>query len=169
MTNDPMSIKGCVVVVLTDVRTRLKKTYESHNIVGNAGDIWYCQKVVAEAVTNDFAVMELGTAGNTPTKTSDRSDMTSKVASSEKAFSSGYPKRNDGDGDNTGAGTDVVTFLSEWTTAEVNVADIDRVIITIASPGASEALLMYGEFDAAITKTSSQTLKVFVNHTFTGE
>ena len=79
-----------------------------------------------------------------------------------------YPLVNDGDADNTGAGTDIITYRVSYTTAEANQTDTTDVILTNPSPGASEPVIMHAEFAASFTKTSADTLKVFVNHRMNG-
>ena len=137
------------------------------NIVTDAGDLHVAQKWAAESPTNAFGIWELGTAGDAPAKGSNRSNMTSKVSGSQKAHDSTYPKRNDGDTDNTGAGVDIVTFRVSYTTAEANSAGITRGIITNVTPGASEPVLSYWTI-TSFEKTSSDTLKMFLNEQLNG-
>jgi hypothetical protein len=136
------------------------------NIVTTAGDVHYAQRGAAEAPTNAFAIAELASAG-TPGKSATRSSFT-PIASTQKAHAAGYPRTNDNDPDNTGAGTDIVTFLASYTKADFNHAAISHGLITNASPGASEPLLTGYAFAASFEKTSDDTLRVFVNHDFTG-
>jgi len=160
-------LRGEVLLILTNERTGEKRRIRSHNIVTDAGDVFVAQKHAGETPTNAFGIMELGTAGDAPSKGSNRSNMTTKVANSQKAFDSGYPKTNDDDPDNTGAGVDVTTRRVSYTTAEANAAAIDRLILTNVTPGASEPVLDYATM-TAVTKTSSDTLKVIVNITQNG-
>jgi hypothetical protein len=136
------------------------------NIVTDAGDIHYAQRAVTESLTNAFGIGELASAG-TPAKGANRSAFT-VIGSTQKAHTSTYPKRNDGDADNTGAGVDVVTFLQSYTKADFNAASITHGLITNTSPGASEPLLTGYAFAAAFAKTADDTLKVFVNHGVSG-
>lgn len=136
------------------------------NIVTNAGDVHYAQRGAAEAPTNIFGIAELASAG-TPGKSANRSNFT-PIGSTQKAHAAGYPKTNDADPDNSGAGTDIVTFLASYAKADFNHAAISHGLITNASPGASEPLLTGYAFAAAFGKTADDTLKVFVNHDFTG-
>ena len=170
-------IKGRVVVVLKNEETGEKRVLETKNIVTNDGDLFYAERAVKTSVPTNFTdgsgvfdgIMELYYgASAAPAKGNDRSDMTDLATSSGKAMDSGYPKINDGDADNTGAGADIVTYLVSYTTGEANATDIADVVITNPSPGASEKLLMHAEFAAAFTKTSADTLKVFVNHEMLG-
>ncbi len=143
-----------------------KRLIGARNIVTDAGDLYYAQLGAEEASTNAFGVHEMQTAG-TPGKTADRSNFTA-IASSEKAHAATYPKTNDGDGDNTGAGTDIVTYLVSYLKADFNDAAISHGIITNITPGASEPILTGYAFAAPFGKTADDTLKVFVNHEMLG-
>lgn len=140
--------------------------FPGSNIVTDAGDLHYAQRAVVEGFTNAFDVMEMATAG-TPAKGADRSDFT-QIASSEKIFDATYPTRDDADPDNTGAGVDIVTFLTSYTKGDFTDGAITQGMITNATPGASEPLLTGYTFGASINKTANDTLKVFVNHTMNG-
>lgn len=153
-----------VIAVLVGPQGRF--LFGACNIVTDAGDLHYAQRAVAEALTNAFGIGELASAG-TPGKTANRSGFT-LIGSTQKAHASTYPKRNDADADNTGAGVDVVTFLQSYTKADFNAASITHGIITNATPGASEPILTGYAFAAAFAKTADDTLKVFQNHTMNG-
>lgn len=167
MVKEKLRMCGQIICVLEDIYTGKKRVFESDNIITDTGDIYYAQVGSGNTPTNVFGIMELGSAGNAPAKTSDRSDVTTKITDSQKAFDSTYPKANDSDGDNTGSGTDVTTYLVSYVPGEANDPAIDRVIITNTAPGTSEPLLMYATI-TSFAKTSSDTLKVFINHTMTG-
>ncbi len=157
-----------VILIVQRKDGRIER-YIGNNIVGDEGDKHYAQRGAAEAPTNAFGTLELGTAGAAPGKTSDRSNMTTKIASSQKAASGGYPKTNDVDADNSGGGVDVVTWKFEYTKGEITGTAIDRAIITNTSPGASEPVLTYFTFAASFNLTADDQLKaVFVNHTLNG-
>lgn len=164
------------VVVVLERADGTKQVHESKNIVTDAGDLFYAQRGVNSLPTNftDGAgafdgIMELyNGASGAPAKGNNRSSLAGLVTGSAKVIDATYPRLNDGDTDNTGAGTDIVTYRVSYLTSEANAANIADVIITNPSPGASEALLMHAEFAAAFTKTSSDTLKVFVNHQMNG-
>ena len=136
------------------------------NIVTDAGDLHYAQRATSESLTNAFDVGELASAG-TPAKGADRSAFT-MIGSTEKAHTSTYPKRNDDDADNTGAGVDIVTFLQTYGKADFSAAPITHGIITNSTPGASEPILTGYAFGAAFGKTTNDTLKVFQNHQMNG-
>ena len=138
------------------------------NIVTDAGDLFFAQRGAAETPTNTFATLELCSAG-TPGKAANRSAFT-PIASTEKDADGTYPKTNDADADNTGAGTDIVTRLTSYAKADFSTAptDITHGIVTNATPVASEPLLCGFAFGQAFGKTSNDTLKVFVNHQMNG-
>lgn len=159
-----------------------KKVHETENIVTDAGDLFYAQRgalltvgaTIAPLPTNftntngvPDMIMELyDNTGSAPAKGNNRSNLGTLITNSAQAMDGTYPLVNDGDGDNTGAGTDVITYRVSYTTANAN-GSIDDVILTNPTPGASEAILMHAD-GLAVTKTSSDTLKVFVNHTMNG-
>ncbi len=89
------------------------------------------------------------------------------IANSRQIFTSGYPKTNDtGDADNTGDGTDVVSYAVNYSAASWNDNDIEQgVIHDNASPVSSTKLLCSFSF-TSFAKTASDTLKIFVNHAF---
>ncbi len=171
--NEKGTIKGLVVVVLTNVKTGKKYTYETINIVTDAGDLHYAERGASEAPTNfTTGASEYGTAGNAVTKGVDRSNaITTKTTGSLIEIDATYPTTADPDGDNTGSGADIVSWRFSYGTGDGNDTTIDRLTITNwagGTPGASEPLLMYALFGSSFTKTASDTLKIFVNHTFTG-
>lgn len=182
MVNEKSGITGIVVAVLRSVDGR-KRTYVTHNVVTDQGDLYYAQRaallttgtpispVPAQFVdTNGVPdmIMELyNGASAAPVKGNDRSNMVDLVGSG-KAMDSGYPKANDLDADNTGKAPDSVTYKVSFGTAEVNASGIADVILTNPSPTASDKLLMHAEFGTPFTKTSSDTLIVYINHNFLG-
>lgn len=172
-----IAIKGLVVAVLTDPQGKVLSRKEVHNIVTNDGDLFYAQLADAffnaseptnftDGGGNFDAIMELyDNTGNAPAKTSNRSDAGVQIGSG-KAMDAGYPKINDDDADNTGAGTDIITYRVSFTTGEVN-GSIDEVILTNPAPGASEPVITFAD-GLNTTKTSSNGLKVFINHEMLG-
>jgi len=144
-----------------------KMLVPAHNIITDAGDIHYAQRAVAETLTNAFGILELGSAG-TPGKSANRSSFT-PISSTQKAHDATYPRRNDNDADNTGAGTRIVTFRTSYTAADFNATGIARGWITNTSPGASEPILTgFTLPNSPFDKSASDSLKVFTNHTMNG-
>lgn len=161
-----------LIYVLEDSRTGLKRTLVGSNIVTDAGDIWYAQSAAGETPTNTFNTMYLSTVAftSTPAKATDAGDLASTISGSSKAVSATYPKTNDGDADNTGAGTDVVTHLFSYAKADFNDTDIEGVTIATSSTtfGSGSDPLLMARDETAFAKTANDTLKVFVNHTMNG-
>lgn len=165
-----------VVVVLEDGNSGLKRTHVSKNIVTDAGDLFYAQRAIGTSPSNftdgagvfDGIVEMYNGASASPAKGNNRSNLAGLVSGSAKAMTASYPKLNDPDVDNTGAGVDIVSYSVSYSKVEANASNIADIIITNPSPGASEPLLMHAEFAAPFTKTSNDTLKVFINHTLNG-
>lgn len=163
-----------ICFVKTNTITGEETYHYGKNIITVDGNLFYAQKAAEDAViTSDFAGangrMELRTGAATPANTDVYSNVTTPVTTSRKVILSGYPKTNDNDTDNTGAGTTVVTWVTSWTTADFNATGIIGGCIHVGgnSPVAGTKLLTHFSI-ASFDKTSSDTLKVFVNHTFLG-
>jgi hypothetical protein len=184
---EKLKIRSSVIAVLENQITGEKKVFKTHNIVTDAGDLYYAERgalltsgTPIGPVPTNFTdangvpdmIMEMydnTPANNAPDKAANRSDLLGTLATgSDQVIDSTYPKVNDGDSNNTGAGTDIITYRVSYATADANLADITDLILTNPSPGASEPVIMHAEFAASFTKTSSDTLKVFVNHQMSG-
>jgi len=174
---DTIKVTGKICAVLTRADGTVEN-YETTNTVTNDGDLYYAERGAGQAVPTDFTntsgtfdgIMELYTAtgSGAVAKGNDRSDLGTLTTDSAKAMDSGYPKVNDLDSGNSGKGTDVVTYKVSYTTAEAIGSDIDDVCITNPSPGSSENLLFHAAGLGTFAKTSSDTLVVYINHTFNG-
>jgi len=162
-----------ICVVKENSETGKKTWLYTHNIVTNDGDLFYAQQAVGESPTSDFdgssGRMELRTGSATPAKGDTYAQVATPVTASRKAIDANYPKTNDGDGDNTGSGTDIVTWRTSWTTSDFNATGIVGGCIHVgaASPASGTKLLTHYSI-TSFDKTASDTLKIFVNHTFTG-
>ncbi|KKL90292.1 hypothetical protein LCGC14_1906150 [marine sediment metagenome] len=154
-----------------------RKLHGAHNLVTTAGDVWYAQSAMGDSITTVFINLYMSSvAWTTPTKitdTDDIVDMSPAAGDTEKAPSATYPKTNDGDADNTGAGLDVATWLFEYTKADFNDPSIIGAGIAAAAvtswgaAGGTDPVLNAFDF-TAFEKTATDTLKVFVNHAFEG-
>lgn len=112
-------------------------------------------------------VFGLGSAGSAPSVGSGFADITNLVTGSLLVPDTNYPQNDDtGDADNTGDGINVVTYTRTWAAGVADDPAIDRVFITNPSPTGDENMLMYAVFGAPINKTSNDSLKVIINHTF---
>ena len=126
--------------------------------------------------------MVLRNGSATPAQAHDYSDVTGSLDASSpsgnnttKVLRTNYPRHNDNDSDNTGGANDQVTWSYEWATGDFNTTGItdlsggcivDRA--TAATAGVNAKLLTTFNFASAFEKTASDTLKIFVNHTFEG-
>lgn len=168
--NERMRIRGRAVAVLINQDSGNKRIIHGVNIVTNDGDVYYAQSACGETPTDDFdagtAGIRLGSDNTTPTKTD--TDVTTFLAGTNKAVEATYPQTDDQDGDNTGAGVDIVTWLYSYTTAQGNANGIIEGAIADVHAGPTTAALTHFLFAASFNKTSSDTLKVFVNHEFLG-
>jgi hypothetical protein len=174
-------IAGHVIAVLTD-RFGSQKVMISKNTVTNDGDRHYAEHIDNSVnggmtFTNTFDTaadgrMELGNA-STPGaegKTANRSVLSAAIAGSNKAMKTGYPLSDDQDGDNTGAGVDIITWLVEYATGDFNDTNVSQVILHDGgtTPGASQACLTYAQL-TPFGKTATDTLDMFINHEMLGQ
>jgi len=129
-----------------------------------------------------YGCMVLRNGSATPAQAHDYSDVTGSLDASSssgnnttKVLRTNYPRHNDNDSDNTGGANDQVTWSYEWATGDFNTTGItdlsggcivDRA--TAATAGVNAKLLTTFNFASAFEKTASDTLKIFVNHTFEG-
>jgi hypothetical protein len=170
-----LALRENVIVVVTHP-DGFKETYHAKNLIGDEGDKHYAQRVCGETPTNDFTTLELGndtvdaTGWTTshPSKTSNRSHMSSKISGSQKAKYAGYPKTDDDDPDNAGAGVDVVSWRFDYAKADFSDSNIIAGLVTKGTPGASEVILTGFSFASKFAKAADDSLKVFVNHTANG-
>ncbi len=166
MIKDKAFSKGKIVTVLK-YKNGEKKIWETHNLITNDGDLFCCEKLAGETPTNAFVNCVLGTGSTAATKTDDYDNMT-PISGSNKAPSSGYPKTNDTDSDNTGKGADICTWKYEWATGDFNNSAVREGCITIASPTSGSKIFNRWVEDSAYEKSSSATLTQYVNITITG-
>lgn len=170
MADERISIIGKVVAVLENKKTGKKRIIHGLNVVTDKGDKYYAQSAVAEAPTDDFdgasSGLRLGSDNTAPTKADD--DVTTFLSGSDHGLDATYPLTADPDGDNSGAGVDIVTWRFSYATAEGNVDAIIEGAIVDDKTTPTGALTHF-LFAASFNKTASDTLKVFVNHEFAGQ
>jgi hypothetical protein len=164
-----VAVTGKVLAVLRDPELEREILVPGLNIVTNDGDVYYAQMSVGETPTDDFdaagAGFRLGTDATAPTKTD--INVTVEDSAGRKVTDPTYPQTNDGDGDNTGAGIDIVTWRVSYTTAEAIITGIQEGAI-VDDRTTPTAALTHFLFAASFNKTGSDTLKVFVNHEMLG-
>ena len=129
-----------------------------------------------------YGAMVLRNGSATPAQGHDYSDVTGSLDASSpsgnnttKVLRTNYPRHNDNDSDNTGGANDQVTWSYEWATGDFNTTSINDLTggcivdrATAATAGVNAKLLTTFSFASAFEKTASDTLKIFVNHTFEG-
>ena len=153
-----------------------KHLHATHNVVTNSGDVYYAQLGAAETPTDTYTELSVSTNAwsPVPAKISDADDLTVAVAvgTANKAKTATYPKTNDGDADNTGAGTDIVTWAFSYAKTDFNDPSIvsGAVHETGAVFGAASADPVLTAFSiTSFAKTADDTLKIFVNHEMDGQ
>ena len=176
-----------VIAVLTKMSTMKpyhpKLWYYGMNIVTTDGNEAYAEKSAGETVTStlDFwgasGRMQVANpvSQNTPAASDNWDEFDNPIgkaiSGSNLAFESGYPKTNDGDADNTGAGVTVVSWLKNYTKTDFNDGGttIKNTAIHVggASPVTTTNLLAHSSI-TAFNKTADDTLKLFYNHTMLG-
>lgn len=166
---EEIAITGTVLALLRNEALGFELAIPGVNIVTNDGDTYYAQMVASEAPDDDFdgtnSGLRLGSDNTSPTKSD--TDVTTFLSGSAHALDGGYEKTDDDDSDNTGAGVDVVTWRYSYTISEGNVSSIIEGAI-VDDRTTPTAALTHFLFAASFDKTSSDTLKVFVNHTMNG-
>ena len=151
--------------------------YYGKNIVTDQGDRYYASTIVGTLAhvntTGDFrgtGYMRLGTSLTAAAKSD--VDVGSFVPLGSVVLDATYPKVSDGDTDNTGAGADIVTWRFTFGTGVGNANSISEAAITSGATGyvggAAGTALTRFLFASTFNKTSSDTLKVFVNHEMRG-
>lgn len=158
-----------IVAVIYDRRGAVRQIISAKNLITTAGAIWYAQKATAETVTNDFKQMRVGTGnGGAWAAGSVYSNLTGPIAGSAKDKDATYPKRNDDDTANTGAGTQVMSWRWSYTSSDfTSGTPVTDAVITIAAPIAGSPLLTGFTFGTSFTLAAGESIKIFVNHTLT--
>ena len=162
---DKMLLAGiCVAVRRNKITGKIDKFF-GKNIVTNDGDQYY-----AEATCNSeswsVVGMRLGWDPASADVAKADTDVNSFLTGTQQLTDSGYPKTNDDDGDNVSS-VDIVSWRVSYGSSAANVTSISELSLVdnITSPTKA---LCHAVFATAFAKTSDDTLKVFVNHQFSG-
>ena len=172
-----------------------KHWFYGSNIVTNDGDIYYAKRACGEtpSANEDFGarsgstgatcILQNPSSADSLAKTDAYGQVSNPIVTSgaQKDCTYGgsapdrYPLTDDQDTDNTGAGTDVVTYKFEWTTAQINTASGNAItggciVDKAATLGSAIKILTHWNFSspASFHKTSTDTLTLYVNHTMNG-
>lgn len=165
-----------IEAILTHGDGSVERFY-AKNIVTNQGDRYYAATAVGTLHTSmntaDFKAtgyLRLGTSLTAAAKAD--VDVGSAITSGSQALDAGYPKVSDPDANNTGSGSQIVSWRFTFGTAVGNATGISEAAITGGATGyagaAAGTALTRFLFASSFTKTSSDTLTVFVNHEMRG-
>jgi len=152
----------------------IKEFDYTHNLVTDDGEIFYAKQGAGEdpATNENFQQgrFEIGTIAYAEAEDDTYAEFSansSAIANSRQTFTSGYPKTNDtADADNTGDAVDAVSYATNYSASSWNDSSVETGCIhDNASPVSGTKLLSVFSF-TSFAKTSSDTLKVFVNHAF---
>lgn len=168
--NEGLCITGTVLAILRNELLDAELIMPGINIVTDDGDIYYAQMAAGEAPADDMDAaasgLRLGSDNTTPTKAD--TDVTTFIAGTGHALDASYEQTDDPDSDNTGAGPNIITWRYSYLTSEGNAGSILEGAI-VDNRTTPTAALTHFLFAAGFGKTSSDTLKVFVNHWVVGE
>ena len=161
-----------------------KDWWYGSNLVTNDGDIYYAKRSASEtpASNENFGasacVLQNPSSANTIAKTDAYGQVTNPIVTSGavRGLSAGYPKTADADSDNTGASADAISYRFDWATNQIDTSAGNPITggaiydVGQTSPVAATKILTHWNFTSPATfhKTSTDTLKLFVNHTFNG-
>lgn len=106
------------------------------------------------------------TAGNVhkPAKT-DTANQVTAIAGSGQAVAAGYPRTSDPDADNTGSGADILTWKFTYAKTAGPFSNITEGAIVVGAGAltAGEALFNHFLFASTFSKTTDESLVVYVN------
>ena len=171
----------CLVVTHQDGS---KDWWYGSNLVTNDGDIYYAKKAAGEtpASNENFGasacVLQNPSSANTIAKTDAYGQVSSPITTTGavRGLTATYPLTNDQDSDNTGASADAISYRFDWATNQIDTSAGNPITggaiydVGQTSPVAATKILTHWNFTSPATfhKTSTDTLKLFVNHTFNG-
>ena len=156
----------------------IKEFAFTHNLVTDDGELYYARMaaIEAHAANEDYGnattgLFDQGTTAYSEAETDTYNEYdvgaSSSISGSIVAFTGGYPKTNDtGDADNSGDSPQAVSYAINYTAVSFGDTDIEQgTIHENPSPATTTKLLAVWSY-TSFAKTTSDTLKVFVNHTF---
>ena len=171
----------CLVVTHQD---GTKDWWYGSNLVTNDGDIYYAKKAAGEtpASNENFGasacVLQNPSSADTIAKTDTYGSVNNPITTSGavRGLTATYPKTDDQDSDNTGASADAISYRFDWATNQIDTSSGNPITggaiydVGQTSPVSGTKILTHWNFTSPATfhKTSTDTLKLFVNHTFNG-
>ncbi len=161
-----IKMSGNCIAVLSNIKTGSKELFFAENLVTNGGDQYYAEGGVGSPSVA-MQGMHLGSDPASGDVAKGDTDVNSYLAS--KAIDATYPQTSDGDTDNTSGAVDTVTWRVSFTAGEANVNSISEVaVVNSIGDGNPTAAICHAVFGTPFSKTSDDTLKVFINHNFLG-
>lgn len=176
--------------VLENTETGYTTYNWASNIVGNDGDIYYAKKSAGEtpATNENFlqgrAQLRTGTVATadltkdntygykTGSTAGGLNTGSGAVSASIKTVEPNYPKTYDASAnssENSGGVIDAITYKYYWNTGAFSANGITGgAIHDNATPVDATKLLTHWTFSASFSKTSTDTLTLYVNHTMNG-
>ena len=147
--------------------------FRCDNIVTDSGDQFYAEHNTTHALAVDFHGATCGIrlgCGTTGGGNKADTDVKTVCTGSSGYFvriQTGYPITNDSEANNTGATTDCVTWYYYFSATCGQVTKVNEGAIVNSATSPTKALAHW-DFGTTFDKTTSDTLQVFVNHTFAG-
>jgi hypothetical protein len=161
-----------------------KDWWYGSNLVTNDGDIFYAKQAAKQtpAANEDFyasaCVLQNPASADTIAKTDAYGQVSSPITTTGavRPLTATYPLTNDQDSDNTGASADAISYRFDWATNQIDTSAGNPITggaiydVGQTSPVSATKILTHWNFTSPATfhKTSTDTLKLFVNHTFNG-
>ena len=161
-----------------------KDWWYGSNLVTNDGDIFYAKQSAEEnpAANENFhasaCVLQNPASADTIAKTDAYGQVSSPITTTGavRPLTATYPKTADADSDNTGASADAISYRFDWATNQIDTSAGNPITggaiydVGQTSPVSATKILTHWNFTSPATfhKTSTDTLKLFVNHTFNG-
>ena len=171
----------CVVVTHQDGS---KDWWYGSNLVTNDGDIFYAKQAAEETPASNedlktsACVLQNPASADTIAKTDAYGQVSSPITTTGavRGLTATYPLTNDQDSDNTGASADAISYRFDWATNQIDTSAGNPITggaiydVGQTSPVSATKILTHWNFTSPATfhKTSTDTLKLFVNHTFNG-
>jgi len=170
---DGVGMVGYGVAELVDGDGRTKLLVPFHNLITDAGDLYYATKAIVgispanASAPTAMTGMKLGTSSTAAAKNSTGAALVTYLTGSNASFDATYPQTA-----NLGAGLGVnAVYKTTWAAGTATSSTINEVVIvndsgtnatSTAANSASRAVL------TTVNKTASDSLAVTWNHKFLG-
>ena len=167
---DPMGIHGEVLVQLFGPDGEVKQEETIHNLVTDAGDLYYAQKaIVAIGPANPsaptaVASMKLGTGTTAVAKAGAGGSIVTYKTGSAQAFDASYAQTN-----NLGAGLGVqAVYKVTWAAGTATDTALTECVISTGTADSNAGTHISRVVFTAINKGAADTLAITWSHKFLG-